>query len=204
MSNRIELTFSATNPTETEGKKLSKVFQEFYVIINSDLFRQKILDIKYKHGECSMWNKATNEEIYKHIMRGNVESEHQIDLLLEFYYSWRNVVGYTYPNSEKIYLNRKYFGSTDDRAKYHHRKMAGSNLIHEYSHKIGFDHDFRNTARRKYSLSYLLNDIYEECWDELIAPTLERVEVERYYRKWFRTYKETVVYLKDKQENKDA
>lgn len=192
---------SSNLDTKWRKIKAEKIEREMETIVNSDLFRELVLAIKYKHGETSYWRDAPNQEIYDHIISGketlNPIEDGEIDIVIDDYYTWRRVIGYTYPNIQTIYTNTKYFDSENLSPERHHRKMSGSNAMHEYGHKLGFDHDFRATSRRKYSLCYLLNDIYEQCWDELIAPTMKRAEREYTYRRWFRTYKVLRVELHD-------
>jgi hypothetical protein len=174
--------------------KAKQIEHEFQLIVNSELFKEKVLGIKYKHGELSHWGKASNEEFYNYFMSGSSvlqpEADKIINIELDDYYTWRGVIGYTYPNINTIYVNTKFYDNNDLRIQSHHRKLTGSNFIHEASHKMGCDHDFNRTARRAYSLSYLLNEIYEECWDRIVLPTLEKRITTVTYRRWFRTYTE--------------
>ena len=125
------------------------------------------------------------------------DADHTIDIEVDDYYTFKKVIGHTYPNTRTIHTNTKYFDSTDITPGNHHRKQSGSNFLHEYFHKIGFDHDFRATSRRPSSLCYQGNRVYEECWDVLVAPELKRVDSTRSYRKWFKTYTTTITELKE-------
>ena len=187
--------------TKKRFDKLFKIEKEINLIVNSSMFKDLILAIPTKHGELSHWGKASNYEVYEHIMSGSQElspaKDGVIEVYFDDYYSWKNVIGYTYPNIDTIYVNTRYFDSDDLTPEMHNRKLSGSNCLHEISHKIGFDHDFRATNRRPFSLSYILNDIYEKCWDKLIAPNLKRKEVQYSYRKWFKTYWGSKVELHD-------
>ena len=182
-------------------RKVAKVQEEMEIILNSDLFKMLVTNMKLLHGETSAWKDATGEEIYERIMSGasdlSPEKDSVINIFVDDYYSWKRVIGYTYPNTKTIYTNTKYFDSVNITQDNHHRKMTGSNFLHEYGHKIGFDHDFRATARRPYSICYQLNDIYESCWDALMPSRMKRVERIYSYRRWFRRYTRTVVELHD-------
>ena len=73
------------------------------------------------------------------------------------WYQSKNVVGYTSANDPVIYLNKAFRGkSWNDWAE-------ASNLFHETMHKIGFEHDFKATERRPYSVPYLANRVIEKC-----------------------------------------
>ena len=59
----------------------------------------------------------------------------------------RNVVGYTSQGTPEITMNRSFFDG------YTPAEIAG-NMAHEWMHKLGFEHDFRATARRPDSVPY--------------------------------------------------
>jgi hypothetical protein len=190
MTTKINITTIDFSPKRQE--KVNSIQREMEVIINSELFKDKILSMRNPIGELSDWRNKQKKEIYDHILSGketlNPQMDNVLDITIQSYFSWKNVVGYTYPNTLTIYTNTKYFDSTNLTQEFHHRKMSGSNFIHEYGHKLGFSHDFYSTSTRPYSLCYLLNDIYEQCWDSLIAPKLEKKITTHSYKKWFKTY----------------
>ena len=152
--------------TEERKKKALLVRDEMDLIINSDLFKEKFLGLTDYHGELSVWKDATITAIYQHIMEGaetlSPEIDNEMDLFVDDYYTIKRVIGMTYESDKFIYTNTKYFDTNSTKA-------VGSNFLHEWGHKIGFDHDFKATSRRDFSLCYLLNTIYEECWDEMFG-----------------------------------
>jgi len=103
------------------------------------------------------------------------EVDYEIDIYVDDYYSLKKVIGYTYRNTKYQYVNSRYF---DKRST----KLIGSNVLHEYGHKLGFGHDFRRTKRRPFSVCYQLNDIYEECYDQLMGNLPQRIK--KCYRSW--------------------
>ncbi len=92
------------------------------------------------------------------VLSQGMDSEMDIEVVP--YYSLKRVIGYTYPSIAKIYFNTRYF---DQRPN----NLIGSNLIHEYGHKLGFSHSFRNTKTRHLSIPYLLNEAYENAHFEI-------------------------------------
>lgn len=72
------------------------------------------------------------------------------------YYQNNNVVGYRQPPSITIYTNRKFHAGSTACAR-------GSNLTHEWSHALGFDHDFNATISRPRSVPYSINAAFEVC-----------------------------------------
>ena len=75
---------------------------------------------------------------------------------IETYYTLKRVLGYTLQGVDKIWVNKKYmsaWGSCE----------LGSLLAHESSHKAGYTHDFKATARRPNSVPYSVNTAFKFC-----------------------------------------
>lgn len=79
-----------------------------------------------------------------------------ITVSTETYWTLRRVLGYTLPNQNKIWINRRlmFRWNTCD---------LGSLLAHESSHKAGYGHDFRPTKRRPFSVPYSVNYAFDLC-----------------------------------------
>lgn len=69
---------------------------------------------------------------------------------------WSNVNGYTYSNTNKIWLNRKYHNS-------YGVCSVANNLAHEISHKQGFGHDYKSSTARQFSVPYSINAAFSAC-----------------------------------------
>jgi len=77
---------------------------------------------------------------------------------LQYYTSRKGVIGYTYPNTDKIWTNwRFYAGAT--------ACNRASNLGHEGSHKAPFKygHAFKATYSRPWSVPYTINAAFKAC-----------------------------------------
>lgn len=152
--------------TPQRRTKASIVEYEMNTIIPSDVFKETFIELlderNYQEGELSQWRFATPEEIYVHLLRGKEVLNHEADntwqIVVDDYYTFKRVIGYTYPDIHTIFTNTKYLDNYSS-------KLLGSNYTHEQGHKLGFNHDFKNTARRADSLCYLLNEAYERSWD---------------------------------------
>ena len=99
----------------------------------------------------------TPVEIYNYFMSGKStiepKEDHDIDVKISLYYDlFSNVIGYTYPNVEDTWLNRKYFNFTDAG-----KALLVGNLCHEYMHKLGFNHSFKNPEQM--SVPYFYGNI---------------------------------------------
>lgn len=128
--------------------------------VNSPEFRSAITNHTYQGQKTFVQNNGlSNEQIYEKILTGaemlKPEINHTIDLNLTIYWSsWfsRGTVGYTYPDTLRIWVNRRHF-------QYFEPRSVAANMMHEWMHKIGFDHDFKSTSRRPYSVPYAVGEL---------------------------------------------
>lgn len=165
---QIELTYEDpkfSNYTEDQKIKMRRALAKLKIAINSEEFKKRVLNFKYLGNNEFVDNKGlTNEEIYQKIMEGEEELlpgvDHTMNLSFSMYYSIKKVVGYTVPTDLTIYTNSKYFNTATDGA------VAG-NAVHEWMHKIGFDHSYYNNSARPYSVPYAIGDIIEDLVNAL-------------------------------------
>jgi len=177
---------------ELRKSKAQAAAIEMERVINSDIFKRIFYEVltryDYPSGELSEWRYKSIDDIFAHFMSGredlNPVNDGVMNIDIDDYYTWKNVYGYGYAGTSTIYTNTKYF----DVAKL---VEIGSNLVHEWTHKIGFDHDFKATSRRNNSLSYLSNLIYElahaEYYKYIPNNSLDRVIYCK--RKWYAPWK---------------
>jgi len=139
--------------------KLNKAFVVLERVVNSEQFKDRIINFKNKSGARGFAsNKGlTNEQIFAQIMEGREtlqpNTPNEMNYYVNLYYKrWTSVVGYTTPNTNTININSKFFGA------YEPNEVAG-NLAHEWSHKIGFDH---TSAAQHDSVPYAVGYIVEE------------------------------------------
>ena len=160
------------SPVESERTDRAALVLE--AALNSDEFRRGVLDFTWNGKQTFANNNGlTNEQIYAVIMAGREtysdDDDHVANLSLSlysppFFKRW-GVVGYGYPGTPQIYINRNYF-----------KVMSMASLVgllaHEWCHKLGFDHDYRRTAKRPYSVPYGIGSLVTEIADSL--PNMER------------------------------
>lgn len=126
-------------------------------VVNSPEFEKAVLEATYDGARGFADSQGlSNAQILERIRiakeRLNGREDGVLNLEVDLYYTRRNVVGYTYPNVSKIWVNTRYFD------RYAPAQIA-ANLMHEWLHKIGFEHDFRSTAKRPYSVPYAIGSI---------------------------------------------
>ncbi len=152
--------FQLKNFSQADHDKLRGAAFLLSRIVNSEAFRQRILQFSVNGVERFHMNQGlTNEQILERINAGRESysqtDDHSIDLALTLYRKWWrpwSVVGYTNPGKPEIFLNRNYFNV------FQLNQIAG-NLMHEWCHKIGFEHEYRSTRLRPFSVPYAVGQI---------------------------------------------
>lgn len=155
--------------SEVEQRKLYLAAKLMESAFNSDQFKNWVLNYSYKYQKQigGIWpfrkysyqesfsfymdNNLTREEIYTTIMSGKergsiIDNEANIFLKIDRSVH-RGVIGYTYPNTKWQYVYSWFIDSSSS------QQIAG-NLAHEYCHKLGFDHPFKSTSLRPFSVPY--------------------------------------------------
>jgi hypothetical protein len=145
--------------------KVRKAISIIKKVIRTSEFRDRVLNFTY-NGKKQFHDNGglTNEQIYLKLLDGTEdlrpETDYEMDLELELYYSSRSTVGYTYPSGLKIWMNTKYFDV------YAPSEVA-RNVFHEWSHKLGFKHASSASTSRASSVPYALGSIMEELGKKL-------------------------------------
>ncbi len=151
---------SMVNFQSDEKAKVKEAVHLIRQVIASDEFRQRVLGHQFEGKNTYVDNMGlSNEDIYKKIMDGSEtlvpEKNGRMDVELELYHQSTNTIGYTYPNTNRIWINRKYF------TRYTPVQVA-DNLFHEWLHKLGFDHATKNSPSRNHSVPYAIGYLVEE------------------------------------------
>ena len=159
----LTLTVSATMPeiisvvkfinhTASEIKKNQQAIVKIKEVVRSDCFKKELLSRK-----LIQTNNKTNEQVLEALLNA------KINLRLSMYSKrFSSVNGYTYDGSDIINLNRKYHNN-------YGVCSVANNLAHEWSHKVGFSHDYRPNKMRPFSVPYSMNHIFEKCCIESIG-----------------------------------
>lgn len=146
-------------------EKMMDALERLKIVINSVEFKDRVLNHEYQGVKTFFDNGGlTNEEIYEKVMLGAEtlmpEDDEEIDVDITLYYKNNSTVGYTYPDTNRIWVNDKFF-STFTLGK------VAANVTHEWTHKIGFIHDFNRTTRREFSVPYGIGSIIQELVDKM-------------------------------------
>ncbi len=152
---------SFVNFSDAQEKKVEAAISLIKKVITSEEFRSGILNHVYNGKKTFVDNGGlTNEEIYRKILEGaeimgDKSKNNTLNVELELYTAPTTTIGYTYPNSSRIWMNTKYFD------KYTPVKVS-DNLMHEWMHKLGFTHDMTYSKARSHSVPYAVGYLMEK------------------------------------------
>jgi hypothetical protein len=161
----MEISAHLRNFTEKQEIKMREALRRLKIIINSKEFKEKVINHKYQDKYTFIDNDdLSNEQIYDKLIEGAEELDptvdHEVDLDFTMYYKRNNTVGYTYPSTNRIWVNSRFFTSAS------YGKVA-ANAIHEWSHKVGFGHSYKYNSRRPFSVPYGVGTIIRELVDSM-------------------------------------
>ena len=150
-----------------QEEKVFKAVRLLKKIITSDEFKTRIINFNYKGNKNFVDNKGiSNLEVYKKILEGaeqigNTSPNNLMDVELELYHQSTTTIGYTYPDTSRIWINKKYF------TRYSPAKVA-DNLMHEWMHKLGFTHEAKWSKDRDNSVPYAIGYLVEELAQKIM------------------------------------
>ena len=161
----LKIAITTRNFSEQDLQKLQKAVVILERVINGEELKNEILHFEYK-GDHSFHqnNGLSNIEIFKLLMTGaellKPEVDHTMDFDLTLYKSfnpWSKVKGYTTPDSMRIYLNTRFYR----RNSWTPIDIA-ANLAHEWTHKMGFEHDYYDNEDRPFTVPYAIGSLISE------------------------------------------
>lgn len=163
------------NFTEDERIKLLRAVKLLLAVVNSTKFKEMILQAKFTENTVN-GKSYTNQEIYNYIMSGidqlNPQKDFDIDIDITLYTpKWRRskVCGYTNPNTRRTWIN-KYFLANADFAE------VADNIIHEYCHKLGFDHHKVWDTSVPYQVGGIVQNLAKEQLDQIFKMQLKMLD----------------------------
>lgn len=148
------------NFTQAQEDKVNKAIELIKKVIASKEFRDRVINFSYNGKKQFVDNNGlTNTQIYNKILDGaeelKPEKNNTMDVELELYYQATSTIGYTYPDTVRIWMNTKYFNN-------YTAVDVTDNLTHEWLHKLGFDHAASYSTSRDYSVPYGIGYLMEE------------------------------------------
>lgn len=157
---------SLVNFSYSQQDKILKAAQLIEQVVASEEFRSAIMNFKYDGQKAFVDNGGlSNAQIYQRFLEGaerlTPSRNNAMDVVVELYYEESTTIGYTKPDSKKIWINTKYFN------KYSAAQVAG-NLTHEWIHKLGFGHSSAYQESRSASVPYALGYLMERLAKEYL------------------------------------
>lgn len=145
------------NFTDKEKEKFLSAVALGNKILNSYEFKEMVFGGQYAENRG-----MTGKQIWELICTGkdlyNPEDDNDIDVFVTMYNNfWTGTIGYTFPNTFKTWINRKFFSTFDEPS------ILG-NVIHEAMHNFGFEH-FENADKQKsvpYQVGYFARDLAKQ------------------------------------------
>jgi hypothetical protein len=164
-NNLLKINATLINFDSDEKLKMENALKLLTQIINGEEFKQKVLNHTYNGQKTFVKNKDfSNQKILESIMDGSEEQfigkNNTLDLRINLYYSIRNTVGYTYTDKLDIFVNEKFFDI-------YKLSSVAANIMHEWLHKLGYDHSRNYTQTRNYSVPYAIGNIVKEIGEEM-------------------------------------
>ena len=158
---RFETSLLLVNFNDSQREKVEDAADLVKRVISSQEFKDAVVNHTVNGVKTFANNNGlTNLQIYERIIiaseRVSPAKNFTLDVELELYYENSSTIGYTYPDSTRIWMNTKYFNTFSP------YKVA-DNLTHEWIHKLGFVHDAAATEARPnsvpYAVGYIVRDL---------------------------------------------
>jgi len=158
---------TAENFSNQQYNKLMQAKELIETIINSAAFKSRVLNFAYNGIQGFVQNNGmSNQQVYEYLMSGaeKYPSQTGADQFMDYdlvlykpkWYQSKKVLGYTSQDTNIIHVNKKFFNDAEV-------NQIAMNLVHEWTHKMGFDHDFKRTSRRPssvpYGIGYIIRDL---------------------------------------------
>lgn len=158
------------NQTSTEKAKYNTVCTMLERIVPSAAFKNSIETARSYNGAIGYYGTSSTcnsagelgnvgPAVYTHIRNGDERKpsttavDYELDITVEMYTDMASsTIGYTYATSAQIWVNRKYSDG-------YKPSSLGSNLFHEWLHKMSYGHSSASTACRPYSIPYAMGYI---------------------------------------------
>jgi hypothetical protein len=142
--------------------KMNKAFEVLEKVVNSEEFKNRVINFKNTQNERSFAsnNGLSNEQIFDSFMEGREtlqpNTPGEMNFFLKLYHKrYSKVIGWTDGSINVININWKFFKN------FKPNEVAG-NLAHEWTHKLGFDH--QSAAEHDsapYAIGYIVREMGE-------------------------------------------
>jgi hypothetical protein len=169
-TNSLALKLSVTDRqsfSTEQNQKLDQAITVLDQVLNSAEFREAVLNFSHNGVPGFVNNNGlSNLEIYHQLMDAAEKfpvqhpADQVADMKLSIYFPpfWKpysRAVAFTSPSDPWLHIYNRYYNDA---------KISdiANTVIHEWTHKMGFDHDFNPTPDRPYSVPYGIGGIIKK------------------------------------------
>lgn len=148
---------SLTGFTKAQEDKFKKIIANCEIILNSNEFKQAILDFTYNGKKQFVSTTDSNEQVLEKLLSKDWPLEYRLE-----YRIYGKTIGYTLPSVTWIVIYTKFFNILSD------AEIAG-NIFHELGgHKVGrYGHDMKWSKPRDYSAPYGIGYVSEKIYHKM-------------------------------------
>lgn len=155
------------NMTTSQSQKLDQAVTVLNQVLNGPDFKDRILNFTYNGQKAFVQNNGmSNQQVYDFLMSGAEQypvvtpANDLADVNLTIYYPpfWKafsSAVAFTSESDPYLHIYNRYYNKASI-------PEISNTIIHEWTHKMGFDHDFNSTAQRPYSVPYAVGTIVND------------------------------------------
>ncbi len=148
------------NGSSTQRDKIDRAEQKVREIVRSEAFKDRVINFTYNGAKRFVDNGGlTNTQIYYKILNGAERllpaQDNEMDLKIKTYYQASSTVGFTSSSSMYINMNTKFLNS-------YTVPETSKTMMHEWLHKLGFNHAVYYSTGRDYSVPYGVGRIVME------------------------------------------
>jgi hypothetical protein len=146
-----EYSVNFKNGTHQQKQKIIDSLILAHEKMQSDVFKFAVINYTRPDGSESFYQTdKSNEQVY------NALSGQKWEYSIEFYSRCVSTANaYVIPNEQTVYLNWCKISNNENRS-------IANTLVHEYTHVLGFSHDYRPTANRPFTVPYAIGSIVEK------------------------------------------
>jgi hypothetical protein len=128
-------------------------------VLNWRIWEERIIRSKYTET-----NGKSGEQILSLIKTGADDEQRipdgDIDIDITGFFRLTGTIGYTYLNSYRTWVNRRFLGKFSEAEVFGH-------IMHEFMHRaFGFTHDIAHSTSVPYRVGYISRDSFEEFYNK--------------------------------------
>jgi len=152
---KIKISLELKGFSASQAKRLSKIKDAVEKIVNSEKFKALVIDYHVKGKRKFNENEGNNESVHERL------TAKDWDVKIEYKSGSRGVLGWTYPSTQWVWFNSKYFDGREDSG------LAGT-FCHEIAHKFKFGHAYKNYRGREFTVPYGVGTICSQLYSKVL------------------------------------